>query len=115
MDAPAHIYKNKSNDGGKAGTNNFLRVVLKGADKNLFATGSKVKIHYGENMQVRYVSQVRGFESTVEQTLHFGLGKNSLIDSVEVVWPDGKKTVQNTIGQKLSRIGLNLVRKRKQP
>jgi enediyne biosynthesis protein E4 len=97
MDAPAHIYKNKTNDVGKENTNNFLRVMLKGADKNLFATGSTVKINYGNNVQVRYLSTVRGFESSVEQALHFGLGKNTLIDSLEVTWPDGKKTVQKNV------------------
>ena len=97
MDAPAHIYKNKSNDAGQAGPNNFLRVILKGAVKNSFALGSTVKIHYDGNIQVRYLSQVHGFESSVEQALHFGLGKNTKIDSLEVIWPDGKKTVRVNI------------------
>ena len=97
MDAPAHIYKNKSNDAGKMGANNYLRVQLKGPVKNINATGSTVKINYGENIQARYLSQVRGFESTVEQALHFGLGKNKMIDSVTVTWPDGRKTVKANI------------------
>ena len=97
MDAPAHIYKNKSNDAGKVGENNFLRVKLIGPAKNIFATGSSVKINYNADIQVRYLSQVRGFESTVEQTLHFGLGKNKMIDSIEVTWPDGRKTIQTNI------------------
>ncbi len=97
MDAPAHIYKNKTNDAGKIGDNNFFRVVLKGPAKNAFAAGSTVKINYSGNIQARYLSQVRGFESTVEQALHFGLGKNKMIDSIEVTWPDGRKTVQANI------------------
>ena len=97
MDAPAHIYKNKTNNAGKAGGNNFLRVQLKGPDKNVFATGSTVKINYGGNIQARFLSQVRGFESTVEQVLHFGLGKTNIIDSLEVTWPDGKRTMQKNI------------------
>lgn len=97
MDAPAHIYKNKTNDAGKVSPNNFLRVQIKGSAKNIFATGSTVKINYGENIQVRYLSTVRGFESSVEQALHFGLGKNEMIDSLSVIWPDGKKTVKKNI------------------
>ena len=97
MDAPAHIYKNKMNDAGKAALNNFFRVQLKGPAKNIFATGSTVKISYGENLQSRYLSPVRGFESTVEQVLHFGLGKTNFIDSVEITWPDGKITIQKNI------------------
>jgi len=97
MDAPAHVYKNKTNDAGKTSLNNFLRVQLKGTDKNTLATGSTVKISYGENVQVRYLSTVRGFESSVEQALHFGLGKNQAIDSLSVTWPDGRVTVQKNI------------------
>ncbi len=97
MDAPAHIYKNKTIEAGKVATNNFTRVQLKGPAKNAFATGSTVKISYGENIQTRFLSQVRGFESTVEQVLHFGLGKTNMIDSVEVTWPDGKKTIQKNV------------------
>jgi enediyne biosynthesis protein E4 len=97
MDAPAHIYKNKTNDAGKVSDNNFLRIALKGPEKNVFAIGSTVKINYSGNTQVRFLSQVRGFESTVEQTLHFGLGKNKLVDSLTVTWPDGKQTIQKNI------------------
>lgn len=97
MDAPAHIYKNKTNDAGKISPNHFLRVQLKGPKKNTNATGSTVKINYGANLQVRYLSTVRGFESSVEQALHFGLGKNEMIDSISVTWPDGKITVQKNI------------------
>lgn len=97
MDAPAHIYKNKTNDAGKISPNNFSRVQLRGPAKNTFATGSTVQINYGKNIQVRYLSTVRGFESSVEEVLHFGLGKNEMIDSLSVTWPDGKKTVQKNI------------------
>jgi hypothetical protein len=94
MDAPAHIYKNKTNDAGKISPNNFLRVQLKGPASNIFATGSTVKIYYDGKVQVRFLSTIRGFESSVEQSLHFGLGKYRIIDTVEVTWPDGKKTIQ---------------------
>jgi len=97
MDAPAHIYKNKTNNSGKISSNNFLRVQLIGPDKNILATGSKLKINYGENSQVRYLSTVRGFESSVEPTLHFGLGKNKMIDSLSVTWPDAKITVLRNV------------------
>lgn len=97
MDAPAHIYKNKTNDAGKPGANNFFRIQLKGPAKNIFATGSTVKINYAGNIQVRFLSTVRGFESTVEQALHFGLGKNKIVDTLEVIWPDGRKTIETNI------------------
>jgi enediyne biosynthesis protein E4 len=93
IDAPSHIYKNTVNNTGKASNHNFLRVQLQGAVKNKFATGSTIKIAYGGNIQSRFLSPVRGFESTVEQLAHFGLGQITEVDTLEVVWPDGKRTI----------------------
>jgi enediyne biosynthesis protein E4 len=39
------------------------------------------------------LNTVRGFESTVEQTLHFGLGKVEMVDSLMITWADGKETL----------------------
>lgn len=97
MDALAHIYRNKLNDVKGKALNNYLRVELTGPLKNTFAAGSTVKIFFGKEIQVRYLSTVRGFESTVENTLHFGLGKNKLVDSLEITWPGGKRTIQKNI------------------
>jgi|TARA_B110000093_G_scaffold150581_1_gene164609 hypothetical protein len=97
IDAPAHLYKNKTNDEGAVGVNNFLRVKLNGPSKNKNAIGSKIRIKYNENIQYRFLSRVRGFESTVEQTIHYGLGKESLIDTLIVTWPDDKKTILTNI------------------
>ena len=36
---------------------------------------------------------MRGFESTVDSRLNFGLGKTEKIDSVVVVWNDGREQV----------------------
>ncbi len=40
------------------------------------------------------------FESSVDNRLHFGLGKSDSVDSLMVNWPDGKCTV-------LSKIAVN--------
>jgi len=45
------------------------------------------KISYQEQMPMR------GFESTVDSLLNFGLGKATRIDSVVVIWPDGREQV----------------------
>ena len=39
----------------------------------------------------------RGFLSSVTTTLFFGLGKDTLIDEIEVIWPSGKKNKLNKI------------------
>ncbi|NNE75682.1 MAG: VCBS repeat-containing protein, partial [Pricia sp.] len=45
------------------------------------------KKSYGEN----FVS--RGFQSSVQHGLHFGVGDNQKIDSLKITWPDGENSV----------------------
>ena len=71
--------------------NNFLRIRLHGTDKNKDGIGAKVILHY-DTGKIQYSEQsiYRGFLSSVEPVLHFGLGSTSTVDSVSVQWPDGK-------------------------
>ena len=94
IDDLCSIYRNNSRE---LENTNYLKVKLKGKDGNLFGLGSKVTIAQNENIQYQEFTLTRGFQSSVEPLLHFGLGKNKMgIDKVEVVWPDGKvQTFQN--------------------
>ena len=40
---------------------------------------------------------VRGYYSSVDQDLIFGLGANPKIDSVIAIWPDGKKEIKKNV------------------
>ncbi len=86
--APVSIYKNRSVELHKR---NFLRVRLNGYGKNLNAIGAKVYVHQQGNVQYLQQMPNRGFESSVDLTMVFGLGSNPVIDSVTVIWPDDKK------------------------
>ncbi|MES2733724.1 MAG: VCBS repeat-containing protein [Bacteroidota bacterium] len=68
----------------------FLRLQLKGSSLNLQGLGSKVRLSYQHQVQVHEQAIYRGFQSTVESTIHFGLGAANTIDSLEITWPDGK-------------------------
>lgn len=83
MDAPAFIYKNKANG-------NFLKIKLEGSEKNKFGFGTKVKIYYENNTQFAEHNVTRGFLSSVEPGLFFGLGKHKNVDKIEITWYDGK-------------------------
>ena len=86
MDAPAFVYENKA-------TGNFLKIELKGSDKNRFGIGAKAIIHHNGKKQIVENNVTRGFISSVEPGLFFGLGKDLDIEKVEVIWPDGKVNV----------------------
>lgn len=87
----AHIYKNNA-------SNNFIAFKLNGSKKNKDAIGSKIIIYTNDGLQqskTLYVS--RGYQSSVTNKLHFGLGKERSIDSVLIEWPDKSTQVLTTI------------------
>ena len=92
---PASVYENRSELAEK---NNYLRVKLVGDSLNPFALGATVRLYAGTS-GTQYVENYpfRGFQSTVETTLHFGLGSNSSADSIDIRWPDGKHTLLKNI------------------
>ena len=87
IDDPAGLFENKSV--GSA-TGNFLRFNFQGKAPNLQGIGSQVELYYQDKYQKQYFTPYRGYLSTVEQALHFGLANTSKIDSARVTWPDGK-------------------------
>ncbi|MBC7841737.1 MAG: VCBS repeat-containing protein [Gemmatimonadaceae bacterium] len=84
-DAPASIFRNRSRQ--RSG-NAWLTIALQGSGKNTAGIGTKVTIMQDGRRQFLEQSPTRGFESSVDQRLHFGLGRDSVIDSLIVVWPD---------------------------
>lgn len=82
----ARVYQNNSE---KLIKNNYLTVSLKGNAPNLQAIGAKLYLFAAGKMQMQELNPYRGYESTVDQAIHFGLGKNNKADSLVIVWPDG--------------------------
>ena len=61
------------------------------------AFGTKVFIYNDGNVQMQEENPVRGYFSSVDQQLLFGLGKYNHVDSLVVIWPDNKKQVIKNI------------------
>ena len=95
VNMPSFIYKNRSTELLKE--NNYLKVKLIGEKMNLNAYGAKVTIK--SNKQIFYLEQSpnRGFQSSVDNVMNFGLGGISNIDSLIVDWYYGKRTVLTNI------------------
>ncbi|TAH00407.1 MAG: hypothetical protein EAZ15_09220 [Sphingobacteriales bacterium] len=83
----AFVYKNTARQTLK---NNYLKVKLLGTGTNTFGYGAKVTIYAKKQMQMLQQMPSRGFQSSVEPILSFGLNKISQIDSLEVLWPNLK-------------------------
>lgn len=86
IDAPAFVYENKA-------TGNFLKINLEGSEKNKFGIGAKAIIHHNGKKQIGVNTVTRGFLSSVEHGLFFGLGKDTEVEKIEVHWPNGKTNV----------------------
>ena len=86
IDDPASIFKNLSSENGA----NYLKVAFKGAKGNPLGLGAKVSIRTGTDIQVQELAMTRGFQSSVEPTMIFGLGETASVDELTVVWPDGQ-------------------------
>lgn len=82
MNHEACIYKNVS-----AGTH-YLTLKFSGHEDNKFGIGAKAYTFCGKQMQYEQLMLARGFQSSVEPKLHFGLDKTKNIDSVLIVWPN---------------------------
>jgi len=90
------LYKNNTVETDSINSN-FVRVVLNGPKNNIHGVGATIKIFNKEKQQLRSEYTVRGFLSSVENTIHFGLGHVSLVDSAVVTWPDNKQSVVKNI------------------
>lgn len=78
-------------------TGNFLHVTLQDTSLNTFGLGSRINLYSAAGQQLREVSSTRGFMSSVSPTVHFGLGDVSEVDSLEVIWPGGRRQVHQNV------------------
>jgi hypothetical protein len=88
---PAFLYENTLYEKEKNELkNNFLRVRLTGQKNNRSGLGAKVRLYHEGKLQYEDVSLYRGYLSTVENVVHFGLGSSPSVDTLTVIWPDGR-------------------------
>ena len=84
INGPASIYRNQAD---LRQGNHFLRVHLQGGDLNSMGTGARVTIYTQSGLQMAEQFSTRGFMSATSCDLHFGLGSDTLVDSLSIVWP----------------------------
>lgn len=91
LNGPALLYKN--NTTGK----NWLTVSFKGEGMNGNGIGTKAWVYSGGRMQYQELMLTRGFQSSSEPALHFGMGANVKADSILIVWPDQRFQVLKNV------------------
>lgn len=86
----AFVYRNEAR---QIANNNYLQFNLKGGAGNTFAIGTTVRLYAGKDQFVQELMPSRGFQSSVDYVMTFGLGNHKQIDSISVVWPNNKFTI----------------------
>ncbi len=81
---PLLLYRNTVQEGM-----NWVAFELEGTTSNRSAIGTRVELFRGDDRRVQEVSGGTGFASQNMRRLHFGLGPDAVVDSVQVVWPSG--------------------------
>ncbi len=84
LNEQAAVYRNLSVDGDR------LIVELEGTESNHYGIGATVEIWQGDNYQVRNLVSIRGYISSDEPILHFGLAPGN-VDRLVVTWPGGRQ------------------------
>ena len=92
--ALAGIYRNNQQESSKS---HFIRVSLKGNASNSRGIGCKVYVYANGKMNFQEQSPVRGFQSSCDPVMVFGLGNALAADSVRAIWPDGSTQLYSNV------------------
>jgi len=93
LNSLASLYRNNlyTGNNNEEIKNNFLRIKLVGHKGNLSGLGTKITLFLsGNKLQYAEHNIYRGYLSTVEDIVHFGLGKVTVVDSMRIEWPGGR-------------------------
>ncbi len=93
----AFIYRNNAR---AQSDNRFLQVKLEGEGANRFAIGARVTIRSGDALFFQELMPSRGFQSSVDYVLTFGVGARDTLEAIVVEWPDRRVS-------RLARIAAN--------
>lgn len=101
IDAPAFIYENVAPGDD---SHHYLEIRLLGEGQRILTAGvgAELTVTVGTKKQYAYATPYRGFMSTMDERVHFGLGGAQRVDTLEVEWPDGRRQMlTNLAGDRL--------------
>jgi len=81
----AHVYRNNAES---LNANHYLKIKLDGSGKNTRGIGARIDLYCGDQLYTQEAYPSRGYMSSVDHNLVFGLGTASVIDRLVITWPD---------------------------
>jgi hypothetical protein len=99
-DGPAYVLHNETST-----QNHWLTLKLVGHQSNRDAIGAEVKIVTPEGQQFATVTTAGSYLSSSDKRVHFGLGSNAMVKSMDIRWPSGtRQTLTNVQGDRIVEI-----------
>jgi hypothetical protein len=81
----AFVYRNNAE---KISGNHFLKIRLKGSGLNTGGIGARIDVTCGVQTFTQECYPSRGYMSSMDPALVFGLGKATTVDEIRILWPD---------------------------
>lgn len=91
FNSKASIYKNTTD-----ASNNFIVLDFEYLGANKTGIGTKAKVFSEGKSQLKQLFTTRGFLSATDSKLHFGLNTASIIDSIQIIWPNNQYQIVNS-------------------
>jgi len=99
-DGPIHVLHNETRT-----SNHWLILNLVGHKSNRDAIGALVKIQTLKGAQFATVTTASSYLSSSDKRVHFGLGPESSVQSLEIRWPSGiMQQLKNVKGDQILRV-----------
>ena len=84
LDGPVQLYRNDL-----PSENNWVSLRLRGTASNRDGVGAQIRLFCDGHTQIREVRTGSSYASAMDLRQHFGLGRCSAVDRIEIRWPDG--------------------------
>lgn len=98
LDEPVFIYRND------IANRNWLQITVTENDQIPVSYGTTAELYAGGTYQYQVLNTLKGFLSSSEPLIHFGLGTLPVVDSLIITWPSGDKEIMRnvTVNQRLN-------------
>ena len=86
LEGPAEVFHNVS-----PGADHWLILKVEGRRSNRDGMGAKIRLESASGVQYNHVTTSVGYAGSSDRRVHFGLGKDTLVDKLEIRWPSGAR------------------------
>jgi hypothetical protein len=85
LDGALELWRNVS-----PAPNHWLLVKTVGSKRNRDGLGAKIKVVTASGTQYDHVNTAVGYGCASDRRVHFGLGRDKVVDALTITWPSGK-------------------------